>query len=47
MTATQIDRNRSAGPDPHDGSRQATIEAIGTQLVRTLGIGIGIASDKR
>ena len=37
MTAILIDRNRSASPDPHDGSRQVTIEAIGTQMVRTPG----------
>ncbi|MHB1271430.1 MAG: hypothetical protein ACYCZD_01450 [Rhodanobacter sp.] len=43
MTAILIDRNRSASPNPRDGSRRVTIEAVGTPMVRTP----GIVSDKR
>jgi len=39
MTAIQIDRNRSANPDPRDGScRRVASEAVGTPMARTPGI---------
>ncbi|MDE2157189.1 MAG: hypothetical protein KGJ32_15090 [Xanthomonadaceae bacterium] len=38
MTAIPIDRKRSTGPDPRDGSRRLAIEAVGTPMVRTPGI---------
>ena len=38
MTATLIDRNRSARPDPCDGSRRRGASgAVGTPMARTPG----------